>query len=65
MKFSIEDRDIISPRDYAIKRKLQPQQVYYYIRIGVIESHDCVCGRNVIDAVQADEALKAHREKKA
>ena len=49
--------ELMTPRDYATMRGLLPQQVYYYIRKGVIHKIACLCGKTVIDGNQADKAL--------
>ena len=58
---SVRDLDdppeFLSPRDYGLRRNIQPQRVYYYIRTGKIVSIDCLCGRHVIDERQADEVF--------
>jgi hypothetical protein len=58
-KFELEGATKLSPRDYAKYKGMRPQMVYYYIRQGVIDMERCVCGRNVVDVEQADEALSA------
>lgn len=59
---SIDDLDVtpefISPRDYGLRRGIQPQRVYYYIRTGKVKSINCICHRHVIDVAQADEVFK-------
>jgi hypothetical protein len=55
----------MSPIEYARKRGLQPQLVYYYIRAGHIKQEDCICGRPTIDIESADAYLaeKAKRDR--
>jgi hypothetical protein len=55
----------MSPIEYARKRGLQPQLVYYYIRAGHIKVEDCICGRPTIDIASADAYLaeKAKRDR--
>jgi hypothetical protein len=43
--------------EFARKRKMQPQLVYYYIRAGHIKQEECICGRPVIDIESADKYL--------
>jgi hypothetical protein len=54
--------ELMSPRDYAKANDMVPQQVYYYIRTGVIKSVACLCGRTVIEKKQADDALAKKRQ---
>lgn len=54
--------ELMSPRDYSKVRGTSPQSIYYYIRTGVIEPLECLCGRHVIDAFQADQALEARQK---
>lgn len=51
-----------SPIEFAKERGMAPQMVYYYIRQGTIEPLECLCGRHVIDAEQANKALKAKQK---
>ena len=44
---------------FAIKHKLQPQLVHYYIRKGDIQRTYCdCCGADVIDVEQAEEVFR-------
>jgi hypothetical protein len=54
-----EDQTKMAVTDYARKRKMQPQLVYYYIRTGKLADEVCICGRKVIDIKAADEFFKA------
>lgn len=55
----------MSVREYAKANGLQPQLVYYYVRMGYIDQHPCICGRMVIDVKSADEYLTQKAEKDA
>lgn len=50
--------------EYARKRGLQAQLVYYYIRTGKLPDEDCICGRRVVDVKAADTFFKALKQKK-
>lgn len=55
-----EQADIVgylTPREYARLRSMHPQQVYAYIRKGIIETEHCRCGRRVVNVEEADKAL--------
>lgn len=41
--------------DYARARGMRPQLVFYHIRVKHVTTELCLCGRKVIDVVQADE----------
>lgn len=56
--------ELMSPREYAHANDMVPQQVYYYIRRGVIKSVACLCGRTVIERSQADAALAERRQQR-
>jgi len=49
--------------EYARARGLQPQNLYYHVRVGNIKQEVCICGRKVIDVAGAD-AFLAEREQK-
>lgn len=51
--------------EYARKRNLQAQLVYYYIRTGKLPDEDCICGRRVVDVKAADEFFRELSRKKA
>ena len=48
----------LPPAEYARKRNLTPQLLYYYIGKDVVQVTHCDCGRKVIDIEDADRALK-------
>lgn len=50
----LEDSPKMAPRDWARSRKVTPQLVYYWIRTKKIKAETCLCGRKVIDVVEAD-----------
>jgi deoxycytidylate deaminase len=55
----------MSVREYAIARGLQPQLVYYYVRMNYIKVEPCEnCGRKVIDIKSADEYIADMEAKK-
>lgn len=47
----------IHPAEYARKRNLAPQLLYYYIKRDVLKVEKCECGCKVIDIEDADAAL--------
>jgi hypothetical protein len=47
----------LTPREYAKLKGKQPQQVYTWIRKGVIKSEKCKCGKTIVNTMEADEAL--------
>ena len=47
----------LTPREYAKLRNVRPQQVYGWIRKGVIQSERCKCGRTIIHVLSANKAL--------
>lgn len=49
---------LMSPRDFATSQGMSPQLVYYYIRSGKVEPLECLCGRTVLDAGAAQQALQ-------
>ena len=53
---------LMAPTDYARKRGMKPQLVYYYVRTGKFNLYDCECGRPVIDVKEADEFFKGRKE---
>jgi hypothetical protein len=53
----------MSPMEYARARGMQAQLVYYYIRTGKIQDHNCICGRRVLDIEEADAFFKAKAKK--
>lgn len=62
-----EGARLLSPRDYAARRKMAPQLVYYYIRNNS-EFQDlvqkCECGRMCIVVEAADEFFEARDKAK-
>jgi hypothetical protein len=50
----LETTGTAKPIDYAKMRGLVPQQVYYRIRTGKLDSHKCECGNTVINVKEAD-----------
>jgi len=50
--------------EYARERGLQPQNLYYHVRVGNIKQENCICGRKVIDVASADAFLKEKAAKK-
>lgn len=54
----------MTPREFAAKRNLQPQLVYYYLRTGALTEYKCECGRKVIDIAEADALFRAKHKKK-
>ena len=55
----------LSPIQYARKRGIQPQLIYYYVRAGHIKVEECICGRPVIDIASADKFLAEKGKKDA
>jgi hypothetical protein len=50
---------MMSVREYAKVRGVEPQLIYYYIRTGKISQDACpCCGRKVIDVGSADEFFR-------
>jgi hypothetical protein len=43
----------LTPREFAKLVSIAPQQVYSWIRKGVIESERCKCGRRVVHVARA------------
>jgi hypothetical protein len=43
----------LTPREFAKLVNIAPQQVYAWIRKGVIESERCKCGRRVVEVERA------------
>ena len=56
--------ELMTPKEYALANDMVPQQVYYYIRRGVVKAVECLCGRTVIERNQADAALAERRKKR-
>lgn len=47
----------MSVREYAKFKKIQPQLIYYYLRMEYIKEEVCICGRKVLDVASADAYL--------
>jgi len=52
---TLRDARALSPMDYAKMRHIYPQRVYKALRNGQLERRVCLCGRLVVDVVEADE----------
>lgn len=48
LKEQADEVDFLTPREFAKLRGVQPQQVYGWIRKGVIEAENCKCGRTIV-----------------
>lgn len=58
----LEDAIKLTPRMFALRMKMAPQLVYYYIRRGIIETETCVCGRVVVDTQNCSKTLSARKK---
>lgn len=54
----------LTPREYAKIRHMQPQLVYYHLRLNHFKLEMCVCGRKVIDVKEADAYFEELRQDK-
>jgi hypothetical protein len=54
----------LSVVEYARHRKMQPQLIYYYIRVGKLKEEDCICGRKVLDVATVDKFFTERDAKK-
>jgi hypothetical protein len=54
-----DDVDYLTPREFAKLIHVLPQQVYGWIRRGVLEAERCTCGRTVICVSRAQATLAA------
>ena len=52
----------LTPREFAKLINVAAQQVYTWIRKGVLESEKCKCGRTVIDVAAARASLRKKAE---
>ena len=52
-----DDTGHLTPREFAKLKGKHAQQVYGWIRKGVIKSKKCECGRTIINVKEAEEAL--------
>jgi hypothetical protein len=55
--------DYLTPREFAKLVGIRGEQIYGYIRKGIIEPERCQCGRTVIRVSTAKEALDSFRRK--
>jgi hypothetical protein len=55
--------DYLTPREFAKLVGIRGEQIYGYIRKGIIEPERCQCGRTVIRVSTAKEALESFRRK--
>ena len=56
-----DDIDYLTPREFAKLQGVKPQQVYQYIRKGVLVAERCKCGRTVICVSKAKATLEARK----
>lgn len=54
----------LTPIEFARLNGVAPQQIYAWIRAGVLETERCICGRKVLDVVTAQEVLEMRRRKR-
>jgi hypothetical protein len=52
-----DEIDFLTPREFAKLRGVRPQQVYKWIRDGVIEAERCKCSRTVVCVSKAQAVL--------
>jgi hypothetical protein len=56
-----DEVDYLTPIEYAKLIDVKPQQVYGWIRRGVIASEQCKCGRTIVCVSLANKVLAARR----
>jgi hypothetical protein len=54
-----DEVDFLTPREFAKLVHVLPQQVYAWIRRGVLVAERCQCGRTVICVSRAQASLQA------
>lgn len=53
-----DEIDFLTPREFAKLQGVRPQQVYTWIRKGVIEAERCKCGRTVVCVSKSQATLQ-------
>jgi excisionase family DNA binding protein len=61
LKEQAEEVDYLTPREFAKLTGIKPQQVYMWIRKGVLQSERCRCGRTIIRVSLAQAAIQARK----
>ncbi len=56
-----DEVDYLTPREFAKLINVAPQQVYGWIRKGVIVDERCQCGRRVVQVSRAQATLQARK----
>ena len=59
LKEQADEVDYLTPREFAKLVEVLPQQVYAWIRKGVLNAEQCKCGRTVVQVSRALKTLEA------
>lgn len=57
-----EEVGFLTPREFAKLMDVAPQQIYYWIRNGVLETEQCRCGRRILNVDIATKNIQAKKE---
>jgi uncharacterized membrane protein YkoI len=53
----------LTPIEFARINGIAPQQVFGWIRKGILETERCICGRKVLDVATAQEVVDKRRRR--
>lgn len=56
-----DEVDYLTPREFAKLTGIKPQQVYMWLRKGVLHGERCKCGRQIIRVSLAQAAIQARK----
>src|SRR5215467_11712014 len=59
-----DEVDFLTPREFAKLIDVAPQQVYAWIRKGIIQDERCKCGRRVVQVSRAQKTLQARKSQR-